>query len=105
MPIALHPGSLFAGRYQISRLIAEGGMGAIYEVVQLGTRRRRALKIMHAHVLRRPELRKRFALEARVAGEIQSEFIVEVIDAGFDDATQMPFLVMELLSGEELGER
>src|SRR5262245_11806822 len=105
MPIALHPGSLFTGRYQIGHLIAEGAMGAIYEVVQLGTGRRRALKVMHAHVLQCPELRDRFELEARVAGDIQSEFIVEVIDAGVDPTTQMPFLVMELLDGEELGKR
>src|SRR6185436_4083755 len=105
MPLALQEGSLFASRYQIRRLIAEGGMGAVYEVVQLGTGRRRALKVMHGHILQSAELRARFALEARVAGEIQSEFIVEVIDAGIDLGTQMPFLVMELLEGEELGKR
>src|SRR4051812_49201643 len=105
MPVALYDGSLFAGRYLIVRLMAEGGMGAVYEVVQLGTGRRRALKVMHPHVLQNADLRQRFTLEATVAGQIESEFIVEVVDAGLDEDTQMPFLVMELLKGEELGKR
>ncbi len=80
-------------------------MGAIYEVIHIETQRRRALKIMLPHVLRSVELRERFKREARVAAEVESEFIVDVFDAGVDDTTQMPFLVMELLRGEELGKR
>src|SRR5580704_6902604 len=105
MTLALHEGAIFAERYCIVRLIAAGGMGAIYEVVHLETQRRRALKVMLPHVLRSVELRERFKREARVAAEVESEFIVDVFDAGVDDATEMPFLVMELLRGEELGKR
>jgi serine/threonine-protein kinase len=98
-------GAVFAGRYRVLRCIASGGMGAVYEVVHLETNRRRALKVMLPHVLHSEELRQRFQLEARVAASIESEFIVDVFDAGFDEATQMPFLVMELLRGEEVGKR
>ena len=80
-------------------------MGAVYEVIHLETERRRALKVMLPHVLQSEELRERFQLEAKVAAHIESEFIVDVFDAGFDADTQMPFLVMELLRGEELGKR
>ncbi len=96
-------GSVFAGRYRVERRIASGGMGAVYEVVHLETNRRRALKVMHAHYVSSDELRTRFRQEARVTAEIESEHIVDVFDAGVDDATGMPFLVMELLRGEELG--
>ena len=105
MSSGLVEGTVFAGRYRVERCIASGGMGAVYEVVHLETNRRRALKVMLPHVLQTPGLRERFQLEARVAANIESEFIVDVFDAGFDEATQMPFLVMELLRGEEVGKR
>jgi eukaryotic-like serine/threonine-protein kinase len=105
MSLGLIQGAIFADRYRIVRLIAAGGMGAIYEVIHLETQRRRALKVMLPHVLRSVELRERFKREARVAAEVESEFIVDVFDAGVDEATEMPFLVMELLRGEELGKR
>src|SRR5215468_2482440 len=105
MSASLQDGALFAGRYRIVRAIAAGGMGAVYEVVHLETERRRALKVMHPHILQSADLRERFQREAKVAAQVESDFIVDVFDAGFDQATQMPFLVMELLRGEELGKR
>jgi eukaryotic-like serine/threonine-protein kinase len=104
----LPTGSIFAHRYRVERCLAEGGMGEVYEVVHLETERRRALKVMHAHVLQgedSADLRERFMREAKVAGYVESEFIVDVFDAGVDEATGLPFLVMELLRGEELGKR
>ncbi len=96
-------GSVFVGRYLVERRMAVGGMGAVYEVVHIETNRRRALKVMHAHYVSSDELRARFRQEARVAAEIESEHIVDIFDAGIDEATGMPFLVMELLRGEDLG--
>ena len=40
----LQAGQLFAGDYRVVRLLASGGMGAVYVVGQLGTAARRALK-------------------------------------------------------------
>ncbi|MEP7123808.1 MAG: serine/threonine-protein kinase [Byssovorax sp.] len=98
-------GTIFAGRYRVVRCIAAGGMGAVYEVVHLETDRRHALKVMHAHLFESEDMRDRFKLEARIAAQIESDYIVYVSDAGVDLATAMPFLVMELLRGEELGVR
>ena len=108
MSSRLTTGSIFAHRYRIERCLAQGGMGEVYEVVHLETERRRALKVMHAHVLLSDDsadLRERFMREAKVAAYVESEFIVDVFDAGVDEATGQPFLVMELLRGEELGKR
>jgi len=105
MAFGLQAGALFAGRYKVLGCIAAGGMGAVYEVLHLETERRRALKVMHPQMLHSADLRDRFMREARVAAKVESEFIVDVFDAGIDEATQMPFLVMELLKGEELGVR
>ncbi|HTN89775.1 MAG TPA: protein kinase [Sorangium sp.] len=105
MSATLAEGTVFARRYRVVRLIATGGMGSIHEVVHLETARRRALKAMHAHIFEDEDMRERFRLEARIAANVESEHIVEVFDAGVDEATGTPFLVMELLRGEELGQR
>jgi len=99
----LAEGSIFAQRYRVGRCIGEGGMGAVFEVVHCETERRLALKVMHPHVLASDDMRARFRQEAKVAAHVDSEHVVDVFDAGIDDATGMPFLVMELLRGEELG--
>ena len=93
----------FAGRYHIVRRIAAGGMGAVFEVVHIETQRRRALKVMLPELVQNRELRDRFQMEARITARVDSEYIVDVFDAGIDERTGMPFLVMELLQGEELG--
>jgi serine/threonine protein kinase len=102
---ALPEGTVFAGRYRVVRTIAAGGMGTVYEVVHTETERRRALKVMHPHLFQSDEMRERFKREARIAGQVESEYIVDVSDAGVDEATQTPFIVMELLQGEDLGQR
>jgi len=78
-------------------------MGAVYEAVHIETDRPCALKVLHAAALESADLRDRFRREARVTSRIRSEFIVDVLDAGIDESTGTPFLVMELLQGEELG--
>jgi eukaryotic-like serine/threonine-protein kinase len=101
----LHEGAVFADRYRIIRVVATGAMGVVYEVLHLETERRRALKVMHPHFLQDDALRERFKREAKVTANIDSDFVVDVFDAGVDEATGFPFLVMELLRGEELGQR
>ena len=100
----LGAGVLFHDRYEVVRCIGAGGMGAVYEVVDRSTRRRRVLKAMLPALLTDPDMRQRFRLEATVTADIESEHIVEVFDAGFDEAQGMPFLVMEFLRGENLAE-
>jgi len=101
--LALLPkGRVFQGRYEIVRCLKAGGMGAVYEVIHLETRRRRALKIMLPSVVASPEMHARFRLEATVAADVESEHIVEVFDAGVDAESGAPFLVMELLRGDDL---
>ncbi|WP_437981208.1 protein kinase domain-containing protein [Sorangium sp. So ce117] len=101
--VDLHPGALFHRRYRVIRRIKAGNMGAVYEVTDEKTRSRRALKVMLPDLVEHPDLRSRFELEAQVTGDIESEHIVRISDAGIDEATGTPFLVMDLLRGEELG--
>src|SRR5262245_12351898 len=98
-------GMLFAGRYRVVRRLGSGAMGAVYEVVDVETERSRALKVMHPHVMERADLRARFKREATVVGRVGSPYLVDVLNAGIEEATDTPFLVMELLRGEPLDRR
>src|SRR5688500_5274471 len=98
----LEPGQIFASRYRVIRRIAEGGMGAIFEAEHTATERRVALKLLFPHIMSVASARAKFELEAKVSARVNSPFIVEVLDAGFDEATQSPYLVMELLNGATL---
>src|SRR6185503_20756354 len=98
----LQPGQLFAERYRIERFLAQGGFGAVYAAEQIATELMVAIKVLWPHVLGSENAVAKFELEARLAGRINSEYIVKVFDAGLDAATQMPFMVMELLQGEDL---
>jgi serine/threonine protein kinase len=101
----LSPGALFAERYEIIRCIGVGGMGAVYEVRHVGTRRRAALTVLLPGLLSDGDARQRFAVEACITASVDSEHLVEVFDAGVDRATGAPFIVMELLKGTSLGHR
>ena len=99
------PGTVFAGDYRIERPLSAGGMGAVFVVRQLSTGKLRALKLMSSKLAYDPESRRRFEQEARVGARIASEHVVEVQAAGVDHATGVPYLVMELLEGEDLATR
>jgi serine/threonine protein kinase len=99
---ALPANMLFHERYRIVRSISAGGMGAVYEIHDERTRAPRALKVMLPSLVADPRMRERFALEAQVTGSIESDHLVRVSDAGVDDATGIPFIVMDLLRGRDV---
>jgi len=103
--VDLTPGQIIGNDYRVVQLLAAGGMGAVYVAEQLSTGKRRALKVMHRDLASDAESQRRFLQEARVGSLIASEHIVEVQNAGIDPATGHPFLVMELLEGEDLQAR
>jgi eukaryotic-like serine/threonine-protein kinase len=98
----LTPGMTFAGDFEVIEPLSAGGMGAIYIVQQRSTGKRRALKLMHPELLADAKLRQRFSQEARVSALVDSEHVVEVVSAGVDEDSSMPWLAMELLRGESL---
>ena len=101
--LTLKPGTVFAEDYRVVERLSEGGQGALYVVEQLSTKRRRALKLMLPELVTRPALRRRFEAEARIGARIKSDHVVDVIASGVEATTGTPWLVMELLEGEELG--
>jgi serine/threonine-protein kinase len=91
-----------AERYQVLEPLARGGFGAVYVAEQLATERRVALKVLWPHVLENARAREQFTLEARVGSRINSENVVQVLDAGVDTQNDVTYLVMELLKGRDL---
>ncbi|MBI4956622.1 MAG: SUMF1/EgtB/PvdO family nonheme iron enzyme [Myxococcales bacterium] len=101
-PDGLAPGTLIAGEYRILRRLAAGGMGAVYVAEQVSTGALRALKVVLPELVTDAQMRRRFEREARVGARIESEHVVEVLAAGVDEPSGLPYLVMELLDGEDL---
>ena len=99
-------GTLLNGTYRLERVIAEGGMGVVYEAAHVRLPRRFAVK-----VLGKPEdsrvsstALQRFRREAEIASTLAHQHIVEVFDYQISDSGA-PYLVMELLDGEDLADR
>ena len=80
-------------------------MGAVYIVDQLSTSKQRAMKVMAPSLATSKKARQRFVLEAQVGGKIESDHVVEVVTAGIDDDGGLPYLVMELLRGQDLAQK
>jgi serine/threonine protein kinase len=100
----LQPGSVIAGDFRVVSRLSQGGMGTVFVAEQLSTGKPRALKLMLPQLVADPALRQRFEQEARIGSRIDSEHVVEVVGAGVDAGTGMPWLAMELLRGEDLAQ-
>ena len=94
-------GSVVNGKYRLVRILGDGGMGSVYEAMHAVLGTRVAIKVLHPELARRTGLVERFLQEARVAAQIRSPHVVQVIDV---DRTSdgHAYIVMELLEGEPL---
>ncbi|HEY4107262.1 MAG TPA: serine/threonine-protein kinase [Polyangiaceae bacterium] len=96
-------GHLLDGSYEVLRVIGEGGMGRVYEArhTRLHTKRF-AVKLLHQELARQPEVVTRFQREAEAASVLTHPNVVGVYDVN-TSADGRPYIVAELLEGEELG--
>lgn len=99
----LVPGTLIGGRFRLSRTLNRGGMGSIWVAFHETLRVEVVLKLLTTPVEDREMALARFAREANIAATIKSPYVVNVIDFGVDG--ELPYLAMELLHGEDLGQR
>lgn len=94
-------GQLLMQRYLVYRVVADGGMGRVYEALDKVQNRHVAVKILHPEVARDEVSLERFKREYEVSRHLPHEHIVDVID--FRPTGDGGFaLVMEFLVGEEL---
>ncbi|MGH7279941.1 MAG: protein kinase domain-containing protein [Polyangiaceae bacterium] len=96
-------GEIFEDKYRVERLIGAGGMGLVVEATHLGLERRVAIKFMQRETRDEPQAAVRFLREARACANLSSEHVVRVFDNGISSKGE-PYLVMELLRGEDLSQ-
>jgi serine/threonine protein kinase len=99
-------GKVLDEKYRLERLLGQGGMGAVYLAVHLGTERYVALKLITPQFMRNEEFVQRFKREARAAGRLRHPNVVDVTDFGFARVRgeNVAYLVMEYLDGCTLGD-
>lgn len=105
-PIPRGPGSLVGqsiSRYKVSKLIGEGGMGAVYLAFDEELKRNVAIKTLHSSMAWDAELIQRLEREARAESAINHPNICTVYD--FGEINGVPYIVMEYLEGEPLRTR
>jgi len=91
-------------KYEIVRVIGRGGMGTVYEAVNTAISKRVAMKFIDASTVQNADTVARFQREAQAASAVESAHIVEIFDSGLSEEGQ-PYIVMEMLRGEDLGHR
>jgi len=95
------PGDVLGGKYRVDRILGAGGVGVIAAGTHVELGQKCAIKVLRADV--ESELKERFVREARAAARLKGEHVARVTDVGkSSDGT--PYFVMELLSGEDLGQ-
>jgi serine/threonine protein kinase len=95
-------GARLCGRYEIRRIVADGGMGRVYEGIDKQTDSRIALKVLHDEVAKDEVALERFKREYEISALLPHEHIVQVLDFQRDPVSDTWLLAMEFLEGEEL---
>ncbi len=96
-------GDVIAGKYRVQRVLGAGGMGVVVAAEHLQLRQRVAIKFLLPSAVSGADTVARFVREAQAAARIQSEHVARVLDvATLDDG--LPYMVMELLEGQDLGQ-
>jgi eukaryotic-like serine/threonine-protein kinase len=98
---SLRPGSVISGKYRVERVLGAGGMAVVLAARDLRLGRLVALKVLRRDTAQNPELCQRFAREARVVAQMQSDHVPRVLDVeDLPDVGQL--LVLEYLEGKDL---
>ncbi len=106
MAVELQAG-MMVGRYRLARRLASGGMGAVWAALDERLDREVAVKVLPRVLVTDPSAERRFEREARAMGRLHHPNVVAVFDVGTADpgtGEELPYLVMELISGRSLAE-
>lgn len=93
-------GEIIDGRYQLTHLLATGGMATVYKALDLRLDREVAVKIMHPHLAQNEDFVSRFIKEARAAAALSHPNIVSIQDQGWNEGgVPAVFMVLEMVDG------
>ena len=98
---SLRPGTVLLDKYEIEAVIGRGGMGVVARARHRGLGEQVAVKLLREDAFAQRVV-GRFVQEAQATARLKSEHVARVIDAG-TLADGQPYMVMELLDGEDLG--
>ena len=94
------PGSLLGSRYEILRILGQGGMGAVYQARDQELDRIIALKIIRPELAANPSILQRFKQELILSRNVTHKNVVRIFDLGEADGTK--FITMEFVEGDDL---
>ena len=94
------PGLMHLPGYRLTREIARGGMGIIYEAIQQNPARTVAIKMLLPHLMEEPAMRERFRREAQSMAALDHPGILPVYEVG--DYNGLPYFTMKLAPGGTL---
>jgi serine/threonine-protein kinase len=97
-------GQVLVETYRVEKLIAEGGMAAVYEASHLRVPKRFAVKFLKLSLVNNAEALQRFRREAEIIATLDHPNIVQLIDYNITE-DGAPYIVLEFLDGENLGQR
>jgi eukaryotic-like serine/threonine-protein kinase len=98
--VQLSPGASIGSRYEIVRLLGQGGMGAVYQAQDKELDRQVAIKVIRADMAANPEILRRFKQELILARQITHKNVIRIFDLGQADGIK--FITMEYIEGENL---
>ncbi len=98
----LHPGTIFAGHYEILGVLGHGGMSTVYKARHLLVDSVRALKVIRSDQTDNSKVFGRFQQEGKAALALEHPNIVRVYEFGIEPTLQKPFLVMDYVEGKTL---
>ena len=90
------------GGYRIERMLGRGGMGVVYEAVQVSLDRRVALKVLRPELAEDAAFVERFRREGKVQASLEHPHVLDVYEIG--EAGEGLFLAMRLVDGPTLAE-
>jgi tRNA A-37 threonylcarbamoyl transferase component Bud32 len=97
------PGRLIGERYRLGEVIGRGGMATVHRATDIRLDRQVAVKLLRPEVTADKDLAQRFRREALAATVLRHPNIVACLDTGTDG--DQPYLVMDLIDGEDLADR
>lgn len=96
-------GKVLKDRYRLDAPLGSGGFGTIWRAMDLRLEAPVAVKLIDPEIAKDAGAVERFMREARAAATLRSPHVVQIIDHAVQD--DLPFIVMELLEGENLAQR
>jgi len=98
--VIFQPGTMLGGRYQLLRVLGQGGMGAVYQARDQELGRIIALKVIRPELAGNPSILQRFKQELILSRNVTHKNVVRIYDMGEADGTK--FITMEYVEGEDL---